>query len=38
MAMPATYKGPAGAGLAMQHLQQVKSLVEVFSVVPMVHT
>lgn len=38
MAMPATYKGPAGAGLAMQHLEQVESSVEVFYMVPMVHT
>lgn len=25
MATPATYKGPAGAGLAMQHLQEVRA-------------
>lgn len=25
MAMPATYKGPAGTGLAMQHLQEIRA-------------
>lgn len=38
MAMPATYEDPAGAGLAMQHLQQGMGMVEVYSMVLMVHT